>query len=220
MKEEKIKHTISATSFSTYERCPLQYYYKYILELLEPQSDALETGNKVHKFIEDYNNWKEIQDDWSDEYKMFLVYKENPIEGDIISNEYVFNREIWDWFTLTWKIDRRDVDKIIDYKTSSRDYKEEDIRWIQSRLYPYMIYLETGNILPMYYWIINKKKYTKKWYKPQVLRTNFSEEEIKNTEKEIEEFKKVLLKQEYPYKEWGHCFWCPFWPKGTRNCHK
>jgi ATP-dependent helicase/DNAse subunit B len=56
MKEEKIKHTISATSFSTYERCPLQYYYKYILELLEPQSDALETGNKVHKFIEDYNN--------------------------------------------------------------------------------------------------------------------------------------------------------------------
>jgi hypothetical protein len=190
------------------------------LELLEPQSDALETGNKVHKFIEDYNNWKEIQDDWSAEYKMFLVYKENPIGGDIISNEYVFNREIWDWFTLTWKIDRRDVDKVIDYKTSSKDYKEEDIRWIQSRLYPYMIYLETGDILPMYYWIINKKKYTKKWYKPQVLRTNFSEEEIKNTEKEIEEFKKVLLKQEYPYKEWGHCFWCPFWPKGTRNCHK
>lgn len=217
-KEEKIKKSISATSISTYERCPLQYYYKYILELLEPYSQALKTWIKVHSLIEDYNNWKNVEDDWSEEYKMFLVYKNNPLEWNIVSNEREFNVDIWDWFTFKWKIDREDEDKIVDYKTSSKNYKQEDVQQIQSRVYPYERYLSTGRVVPMTYYIIHKKKYTKKWYKPQILTAEYTEEEIKETGKELEAFKETLLKQEYPCKTGSHCFWCPFGPRGTQNC--
>lgn len=220
MKEEKIKKTISATSIATYNRCPLQYYYKYILELLEPHSQALETWTKVHKLIEDFNNWKDIQDDWSEEYKMFLVYKNSPLEWNIISNEREFKVDIWDWFSLTWKIDREDDDKTVDYKTSSKDYKQEDVQQIQSRIYPYERYLSTGNIFPMYYYIINKKKYNKVWYTPQVLKAEYTKEEIIWVKEELEEFKKELLKQKYSYNDWPWCYFCPYWPKGTKNCHK
>lgn len=217
-----MKKTISATSIATYELCPMQYYFKYVLELLQPFSQALATWIKVHKLIEDYDNWLDIEDDWSEEYKMFLTYKNNPIEWTRICNEKIFNIDLKEWFKLSWKIDRIDDDKIIDFKTTSKDYKQEDIIKIQSLLYAYEEYLETKVIKEIMFYVINKKKYHKKWYKPQVLFHKYSEKDMEIAKEKIDSFIEELKKDTYEAKPWQHCWYCPFWPSkwATKNCQQ
>lgn len=218
-----MKKTISATSMSTYITCPMQYYFKYVLELLQPYSSALETWIKVHQFIEDFDNWKEVVDDWSEEYKMFEIYKNNPVDWFRLCNEKIFNIDLDDWFVFTWKIDRVDDDKVIDWKTTSTDYKEEDVKkWIQTLLYPYWEFVSSNIIKDVLFYVINKKKYKKKWYKPQIIRCKITKKDIEMAKDKLQWFIWELKKWEFTANPWSHCWYCPFWPwkNWTKNCQQ
>lgn len=56
MTQPKKTWQISATSISTFKRCPMEYYYKYILGLRPiVETDALRVGSNWHKIQELYN---------------------------------------------------------------------------------------------------------------------------------------------------------------------
>jgi len=48
----------SYSSLSTYENCPRQWYFSYILRLPTPENAAMLRGSRLHKLCEDYLNGK------------------------------------------------------------------------------------------------------------------------------------------------------------------
>lgn len=224
---------LSATKLKTYDNCPLQYKYLYELWLIQLDNDALLLGSAYHNLLERYHGWQEILiPEWKfSEQLEWLIkkYKESPVNGEIITREERFKIE---WLTIDkedWNsedviidgvFDRRDVDKTVEYKTSSFDYKDVDIDNFQTKLYIWWRDKLYWELLPIVYHINNKKKTTSKKYKPQIIEVKPDRFPPEETEKEILDVASKISKKEFPHKPWGHCFYCPFWPKWTWNCNK
>lgn len=224
-----LKH-ISASSINAYNNCELNWYYTYVLKLLQLPNPAFIIGTLYHKCIEEFykggkvdlildNIKKEIlKDKPSDEdiknygliRKMFKAYLLNPIDGDINDNEFRFSIRIPGVdVPLLGFIDRVDNDKIVEYKTTSQDFTLNDIKTLQSRIYVYAIYKEKGKILPVVYSINNKKKVDKKGYKPQVLSIEYSKSDLEATEDEIRTFyDKIGSQTSFRHKQGKYP--CPF----------
>lgn len=205
----------SASKLKLYKVCPLQYRYSYELKLLQPKSDAMLLGLAYHKAIENYYQSNQLPID-SELRIMVEKYLENPVKGIPIENEKVINFE-WEDIKIKAIIDRLDEDKIVEYKTSSFNYKEADVDNWQTDLYIWLMYKTTGKIMPMVYSVINKKRITSKKYEPQIIkveRSNMTEIEMKLRE-EIKNIKSGLFSPN----PGPHCYWCPYGRKsGTGNC--
>jgi len=211
---------ISASMIKTYNTCPRQFYFTYVLKMISIKSDALRIGSRYHELVEEYHNWQYINMDllWV-EYDCLRSYVKNPVEWNVVQTE-VKERTRFQWvdYDISLILDRLDEDKIVEYKTSSFDYKEEDVRWIQTLIYVYHMYQKTWKIYPMVYSIVNKKKLHQKKYKPQQMTVILKEKELLETINIINKFVKNVENDIFPCKEWPQIWWCPYWPKGTGNC--
>lgn len=144
-------HTFSYSQLETYERCPLQYKYQYVLRLPTTQNAAASFGDTIHKTLQTF--YKEFMTDKTVGLKRLLgIYKETwiPIgyaskahearvkqEGEsmlrtflktfhtkdfaILDLERLFKIKIDKQFTVTGKIDR--VDKKNKQEIEIIDYK-------------------------------------------------------------------------------------------------
>lgn len=115
---------------------------------------------------------------------------------------------------LNLVIDRLDTNQIVEYKTSSFDYKEADVNNWQTNLYIWVIWKTTGRILPMVYSVLNKKKVDKPKYKPQIITVTRTEKELEKVEQDLIKEVEKIKKEIFPSNPGSHCFYCPF---STRN---
>lgn len=234
--------TISASSITTYDACPLQWYYNYMLKLVQLPNPAFMVGTAYHKALELFHQSRKDEQiketikklllsdkkekDEIERYAlvaaMFRKYKENLLKGDIVHNEFRFRQKVPNLpVPLYGFVDRVDTDKIVEYKTSSFDYKRENIETLQSKIYTYAVWKKKGKILPVHYSVMNKKKARKKEYKPQVMVIEYKEQDMLDLEKTLIEFyNKVVNKKEFIYKQGIHCRWCAYGGSktGTGNC--
>lgn len=222
---------ISASSMSSYEMCPKNWYLHYVVKLIDPPNPAFIIGTAYHKCLEDFHNGKKIdaiieelkKDLLGDEptkdaikrfgivRKMFEKYLLNPLPGDILEQEYKFTVKVPGVpIPLFGFVDRVDVDKIGENKTTSIDFTQKDIQTIQSLIYTYAIYKEKGKILPVHYTVNNKNKVNKDSYKPQRLVIQYTEEDMKELELKIKKFyEEVTTATSFPHKKGKYpCPWC------------
>ena len=225
---------LSATSYNVYEICPMQWYYNYELLLLKKDSKALLIGSFFHELLEcHYDSNKQLledskknyltklsEDDYNLALAMYDKYKENPLDGKIIEREYKFNLDIPGVnMPIKGKIDRIDDDKAVEYKTTSKDYKDEDVDTIQFTLYSYAVWKKTGKILPIYCYVMNKKKCKSKNYKPKIIKIQKTKEDFDIMESLLREFYKNITNENYYPKPGQHCFWCAWSKKnGDGTC--
>lgn len=47
---------LSYSRIRTFKTCPKQFYYKHVMRMTEPESDAMRRGSAVHKALENYMN--------------------------------------------------------------------------------------------------------------------------------------------------------------------
>lgn len=236
---EKIK-TISASSINTYSVCPLQWYFNYMLKLVQLPNPAFLVGTAYHKALELFHlgrNDEQIKDevkkllvsDIKDKEQieryalvalMFRKYKESPVLGDIVSAEFQFSQPVSLLeVPLFGYIDRVDTDKIVEYKTSSYDYTRKDIESLQSKIYTYVVWKQKGKILPVCYSVNNKKKAKNKDYKVQQMTIEYKETDMIQLEAKLREFYLLVTKEkDFNYKQGTHCRWCAYGDHGTRNC--
>lgn len=75
---------ISASKLKVFVTCPLQFYYNYVLRLIQPISDALLTGTRYHSIIQKYHDNEEVEfKDTKDIVTLkglFEKYKLNPVK--------------------------------------------------------------------------------------------------------------------------------------------
>lgn len=233
----KVK-TISATSITTYEECPLKWLYTYHYKLLQLPNDAFIIGTAYHKALQLYHSnieKEKIIDDLKKEMlikktddeinrfglvrKMFEKYIINPIEGNVIEKEFRFSVPLPGLsINLYGFVDRVDENFIIEYKTTSEDFKQERIDNLQSKIYTYAVLKTKGKLLPVKYSVNNKKKVDKKEYKPQVLTIQYNQDDMIKLEQKCLEFYNQIQHSEFKHRQGSHCYYCPFGSKGTDNC--
>lgn len=241
---------LSATSYNTYKECPLKFKYTYIYKLFQPQSNALEIGSAYHLMLELHSNGisdqvaverafeitskciienpktdKELKNNYlssKDGLRAMLdKYKENPVVGNIISREQFFRLTEKDiGVDITGKIDREDDDKTIDYKTTSKDYKEENCKDVQSRLYTFYRWHRDGKIFPFVYSVLNKDKINNPKYKPQKITINYTEDEIKFIPREFKEVNDKIINKEFAPIIGACCYMCQWGRKSGCNVCK
>jgi len=224
---------LSATKLKTYATCPLQYKYLYELWLLQLPNEAFIIWTKYHKMLEEYHSGQEpVIEEWPHKElltNMLKKYKENPVNWETVTTEERFKIE---WLSVTWNdgsqedveitwvLDRKDVDKTVEYKTSSFDYKEDDYNTMQTKLYIWARDKLFWELLPLVYSVNNKKKSKSKKYKPQIKVIEPKDFPVDETEKEVLSMATRIKNKEFLSKPWSHCYYCPMWPKGTWNCLK
>lgn len=231
--------SISASSMNMYDQCPLAWKYNYIDKLLQLPNPAFIIGTNYHKALELFHTGhkpeqilidlkKEMIKNKTDEEidrfglvrQMFEKYIAMPVEGKIIENEFRFRITIPDIpVPLYGFVDRVDENKIVEYKTSSFDYKEKDIKTIQSLIYTYAVKKEKGKLLPVVFSVNNKKKAKNPNYKLQELKIQRTEEELKELEQIFKDFYiKVTQDKSFKPRLGSHCHWCAYGNSGTSNC--
>lgn len=177
---------------------------------------AFAIGTAYHKTLENYYNWEMPTED---ALKLMLnKYLENPVEWTIIETEKKIEFQ-FEWINIILILDRLDEDKIVEYKTSSFNYKEADVDNWQTDIYIWIMYKLTGILYPMYYSVLNKKSVTSKKYKPQIIKVEKTLQDILDIEERfVKEIEKINNEQ-FLETPWNHCFYCPFSRKyWTWNC--
>ena len=222
--------TVSATSLRMYQDCPHCWYLKYELGLIPPISDALEIGKAFHKIVELYHSGvgeeeiilklkKEIITEPLDELidrfsiirKLAEIYFKEPLKSQTKETEKKFYIPLEKCsLALIGFIDRVTEEGIIEYKTTSKDYIEDDLKSIQTDIYSFAINKLTKEIPEITYYVINKNKLKDKEYKPQILKIKRTQEDIDKIEDICAQFHQNVLDKKFEPKQGNPCFWCPF----------
>ena len=221
-----ITDNYSASKLKSYSICPRQFHYTYDLWLIQKKSTALILGTKYHNLVEKLSLGQSV---WDEDYRGDIIlkglvemYKRNPAHWTVIETEKRFEILLEDenWFTVTIKgfLDRVDTDKTVEFKTTSLDYKQEDIDNFQTDIYILARYMTMWELLPIVYHINNKKKINSKKYVPQIMTVEKSLEDLEDIKKNILTTIKKIVAQEYDPKPWNHCFYCPYGRSWTNNC--
>ena len=217
--------SISATRYSTFERCPLQYLYKYKYRLLSQKSDALIIGSLYHEMLEEYHNNNEpkarqIIKDNPEHSEMlthlFTKYLGNPVLGNVLETEYEFHVDIPGVdIPLFGFMDRIDESQGVEYKTSSKKWNDKDVETIQTDIYMYVLLKKFGRPVPLVYSINNKKTNVL----PQIIPVTRSEDEIMGLESKIKKYIIDVSTSRFEATPGPHCFGLCSWGKrGDRTC--
>lgn len=232
----KLLH-LSASSLSCFKECPLKFHFNYTLKLLQLPNEAFFVGKQYHKLLEKFHSGRNAEiiiqnlknemlkkptDKKIEQFgllrRMFECYVKYPLKGNVIENELKFKINIPKIDVLfIGFLDRFDEDKIVEYKTSSFDYKESDIKTLQSLAYTYAMWKERGKILPVVYHIMNKKKVKQANHKPQEMSIQYTTSDLINFEQEAVELYNGMKKNIKDKKRGTHCFWCPWKKQGLCN---
>lgn len=132
--------------------------------------------------------------------------------GKTIGSEWFFNMKMQDCpLMLTGFIDRITEKGIVEYKTTSQDYKQEEADGLQSLFYNYPYKKQYGRTPQIIYHVTNKKKVRDSSYKPQVLRVQKPETAIQELEDMISEFHDNVEHDRFdPAPKQNHPFWTPY----------
>jgi RecB family exonuclease len=191
---------LSASKLKTYDLCPLQYHYIYNLKLIQKKSPAMILGSQYHEAVREYTLNQFNEDAYSKEVIRLLEnYKRNPVKGTIVSTEERFSFDLDD-FEITGFIDRMDADKIVEYKTSSFNYKDEHVDNFQTDVYILEKFLETGQVYPMIYHVNNKKR-KRKTYKPQIINVEKKKSDMEPIKEKIIEAADKIKNEEFDCKQ-------------------
>lgn len=214
---------ISASSLSLYNSCPYCWWMKYVAKCVQEENDALKIGIAFHKCLELFDKkipkdeiFKRIKKDLIikntdqeiDNYAlvrdMAEIYFKDPIKGTVLETEKKFSLKL-DGIPvpLFGYIDKvMEGYDIVDYKTTSKDFKQEDIDTIQTLCYSYVMWKFNGKIPQVTFYVINKKKIKKPTYKPQILIIKKSTDDVIKFPRICEDFyEKVQAKKFEPSKE-------------------
>jgi len=224
---------ISATSVTKYSLCPRQWQFSYELKLLTLPCQAFTIGSAYHKYVELFHKNKSTEqimnhlkptlnkDEFIEVCQMGRKYEDNPIRGKVSCLELNFSYAIEGIpVPLFGYIDRLDENKIVEYKTSSFDYKQSDIETLQSKIYTYAIWRYYNKIFPVVYSVMNKKKVNKPSYKPQRLEIKYTEEDMLNLEDTLRAFYQNVKDKKFDPCPGKHCYWCPWNKRALGNCDK
>lgn len=214
---------VSPSKIWSYDTCPLQYEWRYEKKLISIKWPALVLWSRYHELVRQYHiDWNEHRNNIWKEYEMLWCYIKNPIKWTIVDTELKINFNVElenDTVEVNIVLDRIDEDKLIDYKSSSFDYKEKDCRNIQSLLYVYWYWITTWEIKPFYFHVVNKIKMSQKKYLPQIMKpVIYTEEELKEVPKIIQDFVNKVEKKEFKATPSTKCWSCDFWPGGIDYC--
>jgi len=223
--------SVSATSMSKFDTCTLQWKFNYLLKLLQKKGKALLIGSLYHSCLEMYHSGRTCDtvikeakglstDDLALVELMLEKYKEYSVAGAVVETEHKFRINVPGVpVPLIGYIDRIDEDKGVEYKTSSRDFKDVDTQTIQAKIYSYVLWKKFGKIVPIMFSVMNKKKAKQKKYKPQELLITHTVKELEELEGLILRFYKNASKGPYNPTPGIHCYWCPWGNKmGDGTC--
>lgn len=208
---------ISATSLKLYDTCPYCWKLKYVYKLIEPEKDFFIIGSGFHKGCELYhtgispeNIIDRLKGEWLDlkseeSIKTFgmirgLVefYFNNPLVLETLETEKQFSIKIEGVpVPIFGFIDRVVTDGITEYKTTSTDYKQEDIDNIQTETYSYAYYKLFGKMPLVTYYVVNKNKIKKPNYSPQILPIQKEESMIPIFEDKVRTFYNNIVNQKF-----------------------
>jgi len=235
--------SLSATSVSTYEGCPYRWNLNYNLKLLQLPNPAFFVGTMYHKALEIYQS-KALKHElvieqikglmlanteFEDKIKMFgmvrnmfgkyVEYEQELARLPSIENEWRFRIQVPGLdIPLIGFVDRIIAGKVIEYKTTSKDFEQEDLNNIQTDIYSYAYFNRFGEMPTVIYSINNKKKAHTKLYKPQRLEIARSKEDMGKLELRLANTADCINKGNFEPTPSNQCYWCPFGKKGTNNC--
>jgi len=225
--------TISASSLKRYQTCPLSWKYNYVLKLMKPPNPNYRIGTMFHKGVEMLHKrgkapkidkvikdikkemLKPANDENIDQFglvrQMLECYAKNQVKAKTVETEWKFSVPVPTVSVPLYGFIDRLTDKgLIEYKTSSFDYKQEDIINIQTDVYSYAYRSRFGKLPEITYCVMNKKKVKKEGYKPQILIIKRTKEDIKALEQTLKEFYKNVEKKCFNPITGTHCCWCDF----------
>jgi CRISPR/Cas system-associated exonuclease Cas4 (RecB family) len=229
---------LSVSSIEKYETCPRMWKYKYIDKEMELGSKALDIGKMVHGGIEKINNGEDIEDVTKFLKKKILInlekdvvetfrlvrrcvnaYAESKLDGEVIASEAQYKMKLRNSkgeeipIPFLGYIDRTLVDGIDEYKTTGEDYTQEKVDTsYQATIYSFFFLQEMGKLPDkIRYWVVNKKKILKSIdYKPQILITKRTQEDIDKAFDKTKQILEKILNEEFPVNVGTQCYWCPF----------
>ena len=215
---------LSASKLKTYALCPLWYHWQNNLKLLQVEGDALRIGTSYHSLVERHHNGEPFVEPTRDTKLLtglFKKYLAKPLEGAVVDTEKRFEINLGD-VTIKGILDRLDEDKIGEYKTTSKDYKPEDVDNFQTDIYIWYLYKTTGCLYPMVYHVNNKKKIDSNKYLPQIIKVEKTVQQVEEIEKKLIDTAEEIKKGDFKPWPGNHCQWCPYssvsFIGGTKNC--
>lgn len=216
--------SISATRYGVFRNCPLRYKYQYLYRLLQTKGAPLIIGTLYHEMLELYHSDNEaaarkIIADNSEHSEilehLFTKYLDKPVLGNVLETEHEFRVNIPGVdIPLYGFIDRIDEDKGVEYKTTSKKWKDEDTDTIQTDIYLYVLMKKFGRPVPIVYSINNKN--TK--VPPQIIEVTKTEDEIIQLEAKIKQYILDVKASDFSATPGRHCFMCPWSNKGDGTC--
>lgn len=233
-KKSPVEH-LSVSAITTYQTCPRQFHYQYVMKAIGLPSKALDIGKYVHRgieLIESQKDWlpelkKDILHKMNDEnVEMFRLirrildaYKRNPVEGKTIGNELKCEFELENSkgekipIPFLGFIDRVIDRGIVEYKTTGENYTQEKIdKSIQATMYSYFFYkLYKEYPKDIIFWVVNKKEVMKKEdYLPQIMITCRTQQDVDDLFEEIKQIYASIIDEKFEPTKGDHCFWCGF----------
>lgn len=194
----------SYSQLNTYETCPLQYYYRYILGLEGEKTEAIEYGSYIHKQIELYHLGKKNKAPYlyTRKYAWDAFKPEQKVE-------YVFE-SIFDDRKLSKPIlgfiDRENDEEMGDVKTWSRmrDIEQE----LQPDFYLYPRWKETG-VIKLFKYIILLKEGGKAKSLEELTAVR-TELHFQRTFERMWKFEQNLQAEKFNARPSWKCCYCPF----------
>lgn len=224
--------SISATSYSTYEVCPYKWSLKYKSKLLTMPNPAFIVGTAVHNALENYHNGMTV-DNVMAELRLELLNKEetteveldrfgmarnmveayirNPVDLETIQTEYKFILPVPELTApLFGFVDRIVVPGFVEYKTSVKMFKLEDIDNIQTDIYSYVGWKNRGFMPLVTYCILHKTKSKKPDYKPQIMEITRTEDDMVELIRKLKTFEENIEREEFHATPSYKCRWCDY----------
>jgi hypothetical protein len=227
-------NNVSASKYNCYQECPYRFQLQYVYKLMQPESDAFFIGKKYHQSVEEFHkgihqdiiieklksemlkdSTKVTIDNFALVRRMFELYVKYPLNYETLKTEAWFNFKLTRLpIPVVGIVDRIVSDGIIEYKTSSFDYTDENTKGIQTDIYSSFFFLVYKTLPIVRYYVMNKKKIKQLDYKPQLI-------EIKKTKKDIDSLLDKLLifynnvkAEKFNPTPGKQCLWCSF----KENC--
>jgi len=142
---------------------------------------------------------------------MIEAYIRNPVKRETIETEFEFRITVPGIEApLHGFVDRLVVGGFVEYKTSIKVFKQEDIETIQTDIYSFA-HRELFGTLPLVtYCILHKKKSKKPDYKPQIMEITKTEDDMLELIRKLKVFEQNIKDEIFPATPGYHCKWCDY----------
>jgi CRISPR/Cas system-associated exonuclease Cas4 (RecB family) len=132
----------------------------------------------------------------------------NPTEVEIVFKGELYHpetKEKWP-IPMSLRIDGENIDRICEFKTSSKLYNEEETRQsLQAQSYVFTRYIQTDKIKPIDYVVLIKKR---KKNKIQHFSIQYTKQEMLDYHNKVQKIFKKIINREFDRPTEGHPYYC------------